>query len=181
MFRLHKAAIRRPHVSESVKTKLYCCCRTYNYTIRNYTYCNSCRIFFLYRMGHGNVAHFPFARVLVIFSLALVCILRGVFEQLVKSRAVTMLRYTRCNIVILMAATACVMLSFSSCIVCGLDSYTVAFKCPQRKFLPPPPHVEGGGEKFSVRTLEKYGIRIKSAHYTGTEAHHTRSCIHKNH
>ena len=48
---------------------------------------------------------FCFARVLVIFSLALVCILRRVFEQLVNSRAVTMLRYTRCNIVILMVAT----------------------------------------------------------------------------
>jgi len=32
---------------------------------------------------------FRFARVLVIFSLALVCILRRVFEQLVNSRAVT--------------------------------------------------------------------------------------------
>jgi hypothetical protein len=44
-----------------------------------------------------------------------------------------MLRYTWCNIVILMAATAWLMLSFSSCIVCGFDSYTVLFKCPQRK------------------------------------------------
>jgi len=46
-----------------------------------------------------------------------------------------MLRYTRCNIVILMAATAWLMLSFSSSIVCGFDSYTVLFKRPQRKFL----------------------------------------------
>jgi len=45
------------------------------------------------------------------------------------------LRYTRCNIVILIAATVWLMLSFSSCIVCGFDSYTVLFKCPQRKFL----------------------------------------------
>ena len=65
---------------------------------------------------------FRFARVLVIFSLALVCILCRVFEQLVNSRAVTMLKYTRCNIVILMAATAWLML-------------TVLYKCPQRKFL----------------------------------------------
>ena len=70
---------------------------------------------------------FCFARVLVKFSLALVCILRIVFEQsvnsrVVNSRAVTILRYTRCNIVILMAATAWLMLSFSSCIVCGFDS-----------------------------------------------------------
>ena len=78
----------------------------------------------------------------MIFSLALVCILRRVFEQLVNSCAVTMLRYTQCNIVILMAATAWLMLSFSSSIVCGFDSYTVLFKCPQKK--------------FSLGTLEKY-------------------------
>jgi len=48
-----------------------------------------------------------------------------------------MLRYTRCNIVILMAATAWLMLSFSSCIVCGFDSHTVLFKCNQRKSPPP--------------------------------------------
>jgi len=36
---------------------------------------------------------------------------------------------------ILMAATAWLMLSFSSCIVCEFDAYTVLFKCPQRKFL----------------------------------------------
>ena len=53
--------------------------------------------------------------------------------ELVNSRAVTVLRYTRCNIVILMAATAWLMLSFSSCILCGFDSYTVLFKCPQRE------------------------------------------------
>jgi len=46
-----------------------------------------------------------------------------------------MFRYTRCNIVMLMAASAWLMLCFSSCIVCGFDSYTVLFKCPQRKFL----------------------------------------------
>ena len=57
-------------------------------------------------MDHEKVARLLFSRVLVIFSLALVCILRRVFEQLVTSRAVTMLRYTRCNIVILIAATA---------------------------------------------------------------------------
>ena len=77
---------------------------------------------------------FRFARALVIFSLALVCILCRVFEQLVNSRAVNMLRYTRCNIVILMVATVWLMLSFISCIVCGFDSYTVLFKCPQRNF-----------------------------------------------
>ena len=61
-----------------------------------------------------------------------------------------MLRYTRCNVVILMAATVWLMLSFSSCIVCGFDSYTVFFKCPQRKS-PPPPR---GGEKFCLGALE---------------------------
>jgi len=63
---------------------------------------------------------FRFSRVLVILSLALVCILRGVFEQLINSLAVNMFRYTRCTIVIMMAATAWLML-------------TVLFKCPQRK------------------------------------------------
>ena len=38
--------------------------------------------------------------------------------------------------VILMAATAWLMLSFSSCAVCGFDSYTVQFRCPQRKLQP---------------------------------------------
>jgi len=59
-----------------------------------------------------------------------------------------MLRYTRCNTVILMAATAWLMLSFSSCIVCGFDSYTVLFN-----FSPPPPPW-GGGEIFSEGHLK---------------------------
>ena len=33
-----------------------------------------------------------------------------------------------------MAATVWLILSFSSCIVCGFDSYTVLFKCPQRLY-----------------------------------------------
>jgi len=33
-----------------------------------------------------------------------------------------------------MAATVWLMLSFSSCTVCGFDSYTVLFYCPRRKF-----------------------------------------------
>jgi len=85
-----------------------------------------------YRVGNEKVARLPFSHVLVIFSLALVCILCRVFEQLVNSRAVTMLRYTQCNIVILMAATVWLMLSFSPCIVCGFDSYSVFSKCPQK-------------------------------------------------
>jgi len=50
------------------------------------------------------------------------------------SARLNMLRYTRRNVVILMAATAWLR-SFSSCIVCGYDSYTVLSKCPQRNFL----------------------------------------------
>ena len=71
-------------------------------------------------------------------------ILRRVFEQLVNSRAVTMLRYTRCNMVILMAATAWLMLSFSSASCADL------IRIPY----------------FSLGTLGTYGIRIKSAHDT---------------
>ena len=36
-----------------------------------------------------------------------------------------MLRYTRSNILMLVAATAWLMLSFSFCIVCGFDFYNV--------------------------------------------------------
>ena len=63
-----------------------------------------------------------------------------------------MLKYTRCNVVILMAATAWLMLSCSSCIVCGFDLYTVLFKCPQRKCLPLP-HGEGGAVKITVTSV----------------------------
>jgi len=44
-----------------------------------------------------------------------------------------MLRYTRCNVVILVAAAAWLM-SFSSCIVRRCGSYTVLIRCPHRKF-----------------------------------------------
>ena len=67
-----------------------------------------------------------------------------------------MLRYTQCNIAILMAATAWLMLSFSSCIVCGFDLYRVLFKCPQRK-LPPPPR--GGGEILTVYESNPHTIQ----------------------
>ena len=36
-------------------------------------------------------------------------------------------------------------------------------------------------EKISLGTFEKYGIRIESAHDTGTEGHQPRSCSHQNH
>ena len=104
----------------------------------------------------------------MIFSLAVLCILRRVFEQLVNSRAVTMLRYTRCNIVILMAATALLMLSFGSCIVCGFDSYTVLFKCTQRKFLPPPEGVGGETGCRNWRTTSATQLQTsKSLCYIG--------------
>ena len=110
---------------------------------------------------------FRFARVLVMFSLALVRILRRVFEQLVNSRAVTKLRYTRCNTVVLMAAAAWLIPSFSSCIVRGFDSYTVLFKCSQRKYLPPPncshrkyPSQRGRGEIFSGAVAFGYCINF---------------------
>jgi len=48
-------------------------------------------------------------------------------------------------------------------------------------FFPPPP-LGGGGGGFSLGTLEKYSIRIKSVHDTGTEdQHQPRSCSHQNH
>jgi len=60
-------------------------------------------------------------------------------------------------------------MSFSSCIMCGFGSYTVNSQPPL-----------GGG--FSVGTLEKYDIQIKSAHDTGTERQHQPcSCSHQNH
>jgi len=70
-----------------------------------------------------------------------------------------MLRYTRCNIVILMAATAWLMLSFSSCIVCGFDSYTVLFKVSPEK-ISLPPTAGRGREKFFFRDIWK--VRYKN-------------------
>ena len=62
------------------------------------------------------------------------------------------MRYTRCNTVILMAAAAWLTSSFSSCIVCGFDSYMVLFKCPQSKIAPPPSPPERG--IFYIRIYE---------------------------
>jgi len=64
-----------------------------------------------------------------------------------------MLRYTRCNIEILMTATTWLLLSFSFCIVCGFDSYTVLFKCPQRKFLWG--HLKSTVYKSNPHTIQK--------------------------
>jgi len=59
--------------------------------------------------------------------------------------------------VILMAAAACLMLSFSSC----------DLQCPHR---------------ILWGHLESAFIRIKSAHDTGTKGqHHPRTCSHQNH
>ena len=103
-------------------------------------------------MGHKKVARLPFCTCPVILSgvSTLVYILRRVFEQLANSCAVTMLWYTGCNVVIVMAATAWLMMSFSSCIVCGFDLYTVLSKCPQRKFLP---SSRGGGGRNLKNTV----------------------------
>ena len=72
-----------------------------------------------------------------------------------------MLRFTRCNIVILMAATAWVVLSFSSCILCGFDSYTVLFKCPQRKSSPR----GGGGRNLQIQIRIQIYKYVKSTVY----------------
>ena len=59
-----------------------------------YSYSNTTLLTKLYRIGHEKVGRLPFPRVLVILSVVLVRVLRTVFEQLVNSRDVTMLRYT---------------------------------------------------------------------------------------
>ena len=53
-----------------------------------------------------------------------------------------------------MAAAAWQMLSFSSCIVCGFDSYTVLFKCSQEIFLSLP-FGGGGGRTLLHRVYLK--------------------------
>jgi len=85
---------------------------------------------FICRVDHEKVAHLPLCTCPCDISLALVCILRRVFEQLVNSRAVTMLRYTGCNIVILMAAPEWLM-SCSSCILGTLAKYGIRIKSAQ--------------------------------------------------
>ena len=52
-----------------------------------------------------------------------------------------------------MAATACLM-SFSSCFVCGFDSYPVFLKCPQRKFLPRG-HLKITGYESTPHTIQE--------------------------
>ena len=50
-----------------------------------------------------------------------------------------------------------------------------------KKKILPPPTSGGGGEKFSLGTLQKYGIRIKSTHDTGTEGQYQpRNCSRQN-
>jgi len=109
---------------------------------------------------------FRFARVLVIFSLAL-CVLRK--QYTVNSRAVTMLGYTPmehcdfdgCNCV-------AVVLQFL---------YRVRIWFVYRTFRVSPGETSPSSPqegKFPMRTLEKYGILITSAHETGTEDHQPR-------
>ena len=99
-------------------------------------------------MGHEKVDRLPFCKCPcdILSGVSIYSIFPRVFEQLVNSRAVAMGRYARCNMVILMAATTWLM-SFSPCIVCGFDSDTVLFKCPQRKSTPSP---WGGGFAVAI-------------------------------
>jgi len=69
-----------------------------------------------------------------------------------------------------MAATAWMKMSFSFCIVYGFDSYTVLFKCPQRKFFHP---TSPRGESFSGNTWKlRYTnhIRTRYRNWTTTSA-----------
>ena len=73
-----------------------------------------------------------------------------------------MLRYIRCNIVIVLAAAAWLMWSFRSCIVCGFDSYTVLFKYAQ---ISPPPRRGGeiffSGDTWKVRYTNQIRTRCR--------------------
>jgi len=60
-----------------------------------------------------------------------------------------------------MAASAWLMLSFSSCIVWGFDSYTVLFKCPQRKFLWG--HLKSTVYESNLRTIQELKDNISHA------------------
>ena len=73
-----------------------------------------------------------------------------------------MLRYTGCNIVIVMDATAWLMLYCSSCIVCGFDSYTVLLKCPRgRNFLRG--HLNSTVYKSNPHTIQELKDNISHA------------------
>jgi hypothetical protein len=59
MFRLHKAAIVKPYVTENVKWKLYSCSHTYGYKIHGATFYDhmygySCLFFFLHFLTHTS-------------------------------------------------------------------------------------------------------------------------------
>ena len=83
----------------------------------------------------------------------------------------------RCNTVILMAATSWLM-SFSPCIVCGFDSYTVLFKVFPEKISPPS---SGGGERnYRNRTPSATQLQpSKSLRYIGYTSTwlDVRSCV----
>jgi len=91
-------------------------------------------------------------------------------------RSLIILRYTRCNIVILMAASAWLMLSSSSCIVCGFDSYTVLFKCPQRNFLWGHSHAAAA---IKITMLHRVYLNMVTARLL-TKCSHTLRNIHTN-
>jgi len=93
---------------------------------------------------------------------------------------IIMLRYNRCNTVILMAATAWLM-SFSSCIGCGFDSYTALFKCLQRN--PPPPGGKGrnfSGDTWKVQYTNQIRTRYKNWRTTtATQLQPSKSPLHR--
>jgi len=80
-----------------------------------------------------------------------------------------------------MAATAWLMSSFSSCIVWGFDSYTVFFKCPQRKLLPPHPACRGifSGDTWKVRYTNQIPTRYRNWRTTSaTQLQPSKSLLH---
>jgi len=75
-----------------------------------------------------------------------------------------------------MAAAAWLLLSFSSCIVCGFDSYTVLFKCLQKNFFPSP---RGGGDfsgdTWKVRYTNQIRTRYKNWRTSATQLQPSKS------
>jgi len=107
-------------------------------------------------VGHEKVARLPFCTCPCdILSGVSIYISRRVFEPLVSSCAVNMLRFTRRNVVILMAATLWFMLSFSSCIMC----------VPSEKFTPPPPQFQWG-DTSKVRYKNQIRTRYRNCRTT---------------
>ena len=78
-----------------------------------------------------------------------------------------MLRYTRCNIAILMAATMWLMFYFSSCIVCGFESYIVLLQASPDKISYPTPQREVGNFMKDIsHAVAAIKIIVLHRHYT---------------